>query len=323
MTDVFQQPVQTMTVEERLLASDVYRAVQDYSRYDKRGMQSAEYRVGISDLGFCSERTRRMLLQMDPDDTDVLAAFTGTALGDHIERAVAKAHPEWLIQQTVTVPLRGERAVYHVSGHPDIVDPSGRLIDVKTTRGLEIVRRKGASQQQQYQRHCYAKGAWLAGMFGDIPLEQVEVANLWMDRACDDKEFHVHMEPYSEDMVTEATMWLDDVVYAYAHGQDARKEPPREMCAKVCGFFSTCRALDTDVDGLITDETVLAAIDMHQEAMELERQAKRLKSQARANIPPTLVGSTGEYSVRWVHVNGTHVEYDRAGYDRLDVKAVK
>lgn len=323
MTDLIEpSPVQAMTVEEALLASDVYQAVQDYSRYDERGMQSKEYRVGISDLGFCSERTRRMLMQMDPDDSDLLPAFAGTALGDHLERAVARAHPDWIVQTAVTVPLQGEIATYNVSGHPDVVDPSGRLIDFKTTRGLEVVRRKGASQQQQFQRHCYAKGAWLAGMFGDIPLEQVEVANVWMDRACEDREFHVHMEPYSEEIVDQATWWLDEVVHAYKTDSEARKEPPREMCAKACGFFATCRALDTDVTGLLTDDTVLASVGMYQEAQDLEREAKRLKSQARANLDG-VSGSTGEFAVRWVWVNGAHVEYDRQGYEKLDVRRIK
>lgn len=317
-------PHRGMTPGEQTLATEIYEAIQYYSRCDDRGMQSAEYRVGISDLGFCSERTRRMLSHQDPDDSDLLPAFLGTAIGDHLERAMQFRWPEAKIQTKVVVPLYGEGGIYNITGHPDIVFPEGMVLDGKTTRGLEVVRRKGPSQQQQFQRHCYAKGAWLAKMFDDdVALEDVVVGNVWVDRAGDDKEVHVQTEPYSELIVEAATMWLDEVVYNWQHEQEARKEPPREMCAKVCGFYSTCRQLDTDVEGLLSDDTVLAAVDMYQEGKELMREGKRLQDQAKGNIPQSLQGSTGEFAVRWVWVNGSHVEFDREGYHRLDVRKVK
>jgi len=323
VTDIDIEPTRWRTMDEveQGLADRIYRAIMDASLYSLRGQQAAEFRVGISDLGYCSERTRRMLAQQIPEETDVLAAFVGTAIGDHVEAACEAAWPEALRNQTVNVTLVGDGGTYRVMGHPDLVLPWG-IIDVKTDRGLAVVRRVGPSQQQQFQRHCYAKGAWEAGMFGDRPLSQVQVANVWVDRAADEKQVHVNLEPYDELVVEAATMWLDDVVYAYTNGQEARKEPPREVCAVTCGFYGDCRARDTDVSGLLTDDTVLTSVEMYREGLDLEKRGSQLKDQARAHLQG-IQGSTGEYSVRWVHVNGSHVEYERGSYEKLDVRRIK
>ena len=44
---------------------------------------------------------------------------------------------------------------------------------------------------------------------------------------------------------------------------EALKEPPREVCAATCGFFKGCREWETDVEGLLTDDTVLEAVTKH------------------------------------------------------------
>jgi hypothetical protein len=309
-----------MNEEEQALAATVYEAIQLSSNYSHRSMQARAFQVGISDLGWCSERTRRMLQQETPDDSDALAAFIGTAIGDHVERAVTDAWPHAIRQAGVSVTLQGERGVYNISGHPDLL-VDNTVIDVKTARGLGVARRTGPSQQQQFQRHCYAKGAVESGLLTG-PLDKVKVANVWIDRAADEHEAHVHMEPYSEQVVESAGWWLDDVVYAYVHGEEARKEPAREVCEKVCGFYSTCRAMDTDVEGLLTDDETLAAVDMFSEGTRLEREGKRLKDQARSHLSG-ITGSTGEYTVRWTHINESEVAYTRGGYERLDIRRVK
>jgi hypothetical protein len=312
-----------MYPEETALADDFYAAVQDASLYSERSLQAAAFHAGVSDLGFCSERTRRMIAQQVPAQTDYLDAFIGTAIGDHVEQAYAVKHPEVIVQPEVMVTLYGDGGVYELLGHPDIVDPAGKIIDIKTKRGLSVVRRTGPNQQQQFQRHCYAQGAFEAGLFhDDVKLEDVQVANVWVDRAADDREFYAHMEPYSSGMVGAAALWLDDVVYAYLHDQSARKEPAREVCARWCGFYQDCRMLDTDVEGYLTDDEVLTGVDLYQEAKDLERKAAKMKDAAKAALTG-VAGSTGKYSVRWIHVNGGHVEYDRDSYERLDIREVK
>jgi hypothetical protein len=309
---------------EQWLADSVYQAIQNASNQSERSQQSQDFRIGISDLGYCSEKVRRMVAGIAEPVTDKLPAFIGTAVGSFVEMACTDLWPNAIVQAAVEVTLVGDGGSYVVTGHPDLILPEeGLLIDFKTTRGLQTVRRLGPSTQQQYQRHCYALGAFNAGLFApELTLDKIEVANVWLDRAADDRELYVHMEPFSQNVVDEAAMWVDDVVYAYLHDQPARKEPAREVCARTCGHFADCRALDTDVEGLLTDDTVLVSVDLYREALDLERKARAMKDVAKSNLTD-VTGSTGKFTVRWVHVNGSHVEFDRDPYDRLDIRTMK
>jgi len=317
-----------MDDQEQALADDLYRAIQMYTTHDERGMQAKRYRVGISDLGYCSERTRRMLAQEDPDDSDMYLAFIGTALGDHFEKAVKKAYgSEVLIQPTCNLVLTSDTHTYEIPGHPDIVFPhKGMVLDGKTARGLSLAERNGADRQKRYQRHGYAKGLWQDGVFGDIPLEEILVGNVWMDRAGDDKRLHVELEPFSEDVIFEATEWLEEVILAFTSGEPARKEPPREVCEKTCGFFSTCRAYDSDVQGLLTDEVVLSAIAQYQEGQDLASVGRRLQEQAKAaleEIDGYAIVDGQRYQLRHTHINETVIpEQRRRGYDKISLKKV-
>lgn len=312
-----------MNDDEKYLAGTIYDAMMDMSNKSARSEQSREFRVGLSDLGFCSERVRRMLDGQVPEDTDALKAWIGTALGDHAEQAAMRAWPHAVRQATVEVTLYGETREYRITGHPDLILPDeGVLIDFKTAYGLATAERTGPSASQQFQRHCYAKGAWETGLFGSIPLEAVQVANVWIDRAGIEQRVHVQMEPFDPDKVREAGLWLDDVVYAYLQGEEARKEPPRDMCATICGFYGVCRAYDTDVEGKLSDPVTVSAVAMYREGIELERQGARLKDQAKEHLRG-VEGSTGEFMVRWTHVNEVTVpETTRKGYDKLEVRAL-
>jgi hypothetical protein len=310
-----------MTADEAELADMVDSAIIEYDRERPRSKQTREFRVGMSELGFCSERTRRMLAGITPEPTDNLAAFIGTAIGDYVERAVFKAYPGVLRQVEVTTVLATDQRTYTLTGHPDLVFPWG-VVDVKTVNGLEAVRRTGPSTQQQYQRHGYALGAHAAG-FLTRPLHEVKVANVWFDRSAEDNKCHVQMETFDPEILSEAGRWLDDVVYAYLNDEPAQKEPPRNMCEVACGHFSTCRLFDTDVEGLITDEPTLTAIDMYREGLELEAEGARLKKEARPMLKG-VSGSDGTWMVRWVHVEGgtviparTTKSYERLNFSRL------
>lgn len=312
-----------MSSESELLAKRVYDAIQQASNHSARTLQgSRDFRVGVSDLGFCSERVRRVLDQQVPEETDSLEAFIGTAVGDHVEQAYLAQFPDAICQAEVSITLEGESGrTFVIPGHPDLIHEN-KLVDVKTVFGLEVIKRIGPSQSQQFQRHCYAKAAHEAGLFGDLPLEDVLVANVWIDRSGKTKEAYVHMEPYDEGQVQAAAQWLDDVVYAYLQGEEARKEPPRELCAGYCGFYRVCRAHDTDVEGLIQDATLLSAIDVYREGQDLERRGRALKKEASGQLQG-VSGSTGEVTVRWVRVNESVVpEFTRQAYDKLDVRKI-
>jgi hypothetical protein len=311
-----------MTPDEEALAAQVWDAVQSASNFSERSQQSADFRIGISDLGFCSEKVRRMVAGIPEPVTDKLPAFIGTALGDHMEQACMAIWPDAIRQAEVQVTLQGDGGTYILSGHPDLLLPEGMVIDFKTSRGLGKVRRTGPSQQQQFQRHCYALGAWESGAFGNCALVDVQVANVWLDRAGDERFPYVHMEPYSPDVVVQAGMWVDDLVYAYRNDIPARKEPPIEMCRKTCGHYEDCRAGDGDLGGLLTDDEVLVSVDMYNEALAMEKLARQMKDEAKAELQG-INGSTGKFSVRWVHTAGGHVEFDRKPSERLDIRPLR
>lgn len=314
-----------MDETETDIAKRVYQAINDHSNYDERSQQSAEFRFGISDLGWCAEKSRRMLDHQTPEEEDALAAFIGTAIGKELEVAVLRVWPEAITQAEVEITLQGETRTYTLPGHPDIVIPEERMVlDGKTSFGLEVARRQGASRSQEFQRHCYGYACWEAGVFPEgTTAEQVRVGNIWVDRTAKEKAVHVQVVPLDLDIVRAAGEWLDEVVYAYLNEQEAAKEPPREMCAVTCGFFRVCRAYDTDVEGLLTDETVLTSVAMHAEGAKLVSQGNTLKKQAEYHLQG-ITGMTRNHSVRWVHVNETEMRaYTRKGYDRLEVKPIR
>lgn len=312
-----------MNDEEQALALSIYQAVNKASTFSERSQQSASFRIGVSDLGYCSEKVRRMLAGIPEPVTDKLPAFIGTAIGDHVEQAIIKnLWPDAIRQATVTLDLQGERGqTYTLTGHPDLIEPSGILLDVKTSRGLSVAERNGPSLQQQFQRHCYALGAWLADLFDpEVTLDDVRVANVWFDRAGDTRRCHVNMEPYSPDMVTQAGFWVDDLVYAYLHQQEARKEPAIPVCQATCGHFADCRAPEAlTAAGFLDDPDIVTAAQIYRDALDMEREAGRMKDEARSTLAG-VEGSTGKYHVRWVHINGGHVEYERKPSDRLEVR---
>lgn len=314
-----------MNEQEQKIATLLYDCVQQFTTNTARGQQAREFKVGISDLGWCSERVRRMLDQQVPGDSDMLKAFIGTALGDHVEQAVEMNYPGRVIRQAeVTITLQGDVYTYDIPGHPDLVFPDeGIVLDCKSSDGLSLARRLGADRQKQFQRHGYGLGAWEAGLFGDIPLADVQVGNVWIDRSGDEQELHVELEPYSEDIIHEAGQWIDGVVYAYRNGEEAAKEPAREVCRVTCGFFAECREWQTDVSGLLEDPEVLTAIEMYVEGLKMEKEGRMLKDQAKP-VLKGMSGSTGSHTLRWVHVDESLVpEHRRRGYDKIDLKPTK
>lgn len=318
-------PQRGMSDAEQALSQTFYEAVQSWTTESERSRQARALEIGVSDLGWCSEFMRRTLDGQVPEEVDMLPAFLGTAIGDHFEQAVVAKYPNVLRQQEVTVTLKGESGqVYDISGHPDLILPEeGIVVDEKAPHGLQLARRMGADQQKSFQKHLYALGSWEKGYFGDRPLEEVQVANLWIDRSGVEREFHVQLEPFDPGVVDLAAQWVDEVVYAYVNGQEARKEPAREVCAKTCGFFRVCRAYDTDVSGRLTDPEVLEALHMYVEGKEMASAGEKMKKQAKAALKG-FEGSDGQYALRWTWVNETVVSgFTRRGYHKIDIQDLK
>ena len=309
-----------MNPTEQNLADTMYAAMMESMHKSDRSAQAQKFRVGVSDLGYCSERLRRFLNRETPDTTDMLAAWVGTWLGEGLEQTLEQhLSSDVITQASVEVHLQGDQGEYIIPGHPDIVLPDDDiLLDCKTAFGLEWPKRTGFDdRQKKYQRHLYAHAAIEEGWL----TPNCQVGNVWIDRSAHDKELLVRLEPFDPDVITEATAWLDEVIYNWQHRTVAPKEPPREMCT-ACGFFTDCRGGDSDAEGLLTSPEVLAAVDMHLEATQMEKKAKQLKAQAK-DVLSGVEGSTGKYTVRWVKVGPADVNYTRAGYEKLSLTKMK
>jgi hypothetical protein len=306
------------------IAERVRLSVNQWSNSTERSEQAAEFRLGPSDVGYCSERVRRMLdRQVPTDPVDWQAAFIGTVLGDGLETAYKAMYPDALTQAEFTVTIETDTRTFTMLAHADLILPGeGTVLDFKAKNGLEMARRYPVPQSHHFQRTLYALGAHQAGYFGDRPLEDVKVGNIYYDRSGVEATPHVQVEQFSHDVLYEAISWLDEVVYSFLNGEEARKEPAAETCAKHCGFYSVCRAYDTDVEGVIRDPEKLTAIEMALEARELESRAKRLKNQAQVALKDT-EGHTETHSLRWTQINGGRVEYERPTYLRMDLRKRK
>lgn len=317
------KPSRDMGEEEAALAKRIDGAIQRAATHTDRGQQAAEFRVGISDLGYCSERTRRMLDHQVPEDSDMFKAWIGTALGDALEDAVVAAFPGAIKQSEVTVTLVGDKRTFQVLGHPDLILPEeGIVLDGKSAFGLNLARRMGADQQKQFQRHGYGAGAWDAGFFGDLGLKDVRVGNVWLDRSGVESSVHVQLEPFDFQVLFEATHWLEEVIEHYIAGTEAQKEPPREVCASTCGFFSVCRALDTDVTGLLEGRETIEAVQLYLDGKKMASEGEKFKREAKAALDG-VSGSTGQHTVRWVSVDEVQVKAGvRRAHKRLDIRAI-
>lgn len=115
-----------MDYTEQNISNLIYNTIQNESNYSERSMQSKENRLGISDLG--QDRWHALMKIRQVPETDVkdsTAAWLGTVIGDALEKALAKHHPDWIFQSTVEFNL--DLPDYDMSlalpGHPDIIVP--------------------------------------------------------------------------------------------------------------------------------------------------------------------------------------------------------
>jgi hypothetical protein len=153
---------------------------------------------------------------------------------------------------------------------------------------------------------------------GRLPQDAL-CALVYLDRS--GKETHPHAEvwQYHPSLLDPIVEWVDDVLYAVGHDEEASKDKPREFCWAACPYVTDCRGADTDVTGLITDEDQLLAVKAYKEASGRYRAADRDRSTA-ADALRGVSGSTGEDVVRWVNVPEQTIEsFNRRGYERLSI----
>lgn len=315
-----------MSEIEASASASVYDAIQNASNGTDRSKQQQDFYIGVSNLGHCKQYAKLLMTQTPfSDERDKTPAFFGSVSGDAIEAQLRLDHPDWLIQGNATfhLPSGGE-----VGGHFDVVvtadaateeHPQG-VRDLKSKDKLATVKRMGQSRQQLFQLHGYAKAGIDAGLF-DLT-KPIYVMNIFYDRSGSDREPYTIASVYDPDVVTFIDEWVNDVKYAVINGEDAEREMPRDWCASWCEYFTVCRGDDTDVEGLIEDPDVVAAINAYAEATKAESAAKKLKTSLKPFLQDRS-GSTGAFKLRWVEIGESEISFTRAAYSKLDIRPVK
>lgn len=313
------------------IAATVRAAIDTSMRHSERSSFSNEKKIGVSDIGHCREYARRMIVgeEFTDEQDSYAAAFIGTAVGDYAEDAVnAILVKPGIKQMEVTVQLElGEGYVLKLIGHPDMVFPktdteaefSNQVWDFKTKDGLAVVRRSGFERRQRFQVTLYAKALIDLGLLD----EDATLALVGIDRSGRDPEPYVEEWTYDPAILEEAMEWFRDVLYAVAHGEEAAKDKPRDWCLSFCPYATGCRLGDTDVEGFITDDLVLKAIEAYNAGHAMEKEGKLLKAAAKSDLE-NVSGHTPTHTLRWIHINESTVPAStRAAYERLDLRPRK
>lgn len=312
-----------MSKDIKVLGPLLTSTIKAYGEGSERSMQSAEGRIGPSDLGFCRQKATLMTKGVEQSDsTSIAAAQIGTAIHAYIADALRQFFPNWIVDnQRVTAVFPSG---VEVSGTPDIIAPDfNAVIDVKTVDGFEWVKRTGVSQNHKFQRHAYAMGAIAAGLLDED--EPIYVGNLYIDRSGKEHEPLLIIEPYDPMLTQEIDAWIDDVLYAVRTGEDASRDIPAPICEKICSHFTVCRGGLPVAEGqeFIDDPTLVEALHMYIEARDTEKAAAAQKKAAQI-ILDGVNGTDGEWQIRWTRINATTVAAsERPAYDRMDVRRVK
>lgn len=301
----------------------ISNAIRSYGINAPRSKQSRDGILGPSDLGFCRQKAALVTKGVErTDEVSIAAAQVGTAIHEYVGKALKQAYPHWFIDEhriTATLPSNVE-----ISGTPDIIAPDlNAIIDIKTVDGFEWVKRAGTSQNHKYQRHMYALAAIQNGLLDGT--KTVHVGNLYIDRSGKEAEPLLLIEPMDYGLTNEIDSWIQDVIYAVKNGEDAMRDIAAPVCERICEFFTVCRgALEVHDGGIfIDDPELLSAVDMYNEARDMEKQAKQMKDEAGAMLAG-VNGSTGQWNVRWVEVQPTRVEsFEKKGYMRIDIRKAR
>jgi hypothetical protein len=296
--------------------------IRQHSDSHGRAAQSRAGILGISDIGNCREFARlKTIGHPESDRRSMWKANVGTAIHAYIDDAMKAQYGDDVLTGVTVNCTYPNGAV--LPGHPDLVFPSSNLVvDIKTVDGLHAVRKAGPTDRQWQQVMGYAKGLMDDETFDAS--KTVRCALVYADRSGREDELLSFEREYDPVVIAEASHWLEDVIYAAQHGEQASKDRPYDFCENYCEYFTDCRAADAAPEGgLIEDEDAVLAAKMYLEGHDLERKGKAMKNEAKSHLDG-VTGSTGDITVKWTTVGPSEVPATvRSGYTRLDVKPVK
>jgi hypothetical protein len=302
-----------------LLQEQVSKALHARMAESDRSEWSASHKIGVSDIGHCREYLRRIIMAepFSDEQDDYSAAFMGTAIGALAEEAMERAFPGDRTQLSVTVNLQIGDYLLQIPGHPDWVH-GDTLVDFKTKDGLGVVKRAGPTEQQWFQVALYAKALIDKG---ELPVD-CWLSLVFIDRSGREKEPVAFSRRFDQALVEEAMRWLEDVIYAIQHGEEASRDKPRDWCFSACPYATACRGTDTDVEGVIDDPLVIEAKRVYLETAEILKAAEKDKKSA-LSVLKGRHGVIDGYVLRWVDIPATEIKPGyRAGYSRISLKPV-
>jgi hypothetical protein len=304
------------------VAALVKSAVMSYDANRPRSIQAREGVIGPSDLGFCKQKALLTLRGVPYSDSrSIWPAVVGTAVGEFVEAALKQMFPHWIVGSIDGVRLGyelGNGAV--VTGTGDVIAPDfNAAFDLKTKDGLILVKRKPPTRNYRYQRHAYVRGAVQAGLLD--PDKPLYVGNIYLDRSGKDDDPYVQLEEVDPTLDDEITAWVDDVIYARLHNEDAEREVAPAVCEKICEFFTVCRGTLPVSDGLevFEDEETLDALEVYITSRETGKVMKAQMEEAAGYLR----GKNGighGHQVRTTFIPATN---SKAEHDRLEVTPIR
>jgi hypothetical protein len=288
-----------------ILAPDEYaqQFTFDLSVYDllsPRSQHSDDGGVGASSFG-CREEMRHILLKHERTDSpDKTAAIIGSYIDAGIKQSRKAANPGLIVDAEYVCTLPNG---FSFPVHPDEVDPDEPSVtDYKTKNGLAAIRRGFADESYRIQRHIQGLAAIQAGVVD----ESVIVRNVFIDRSGADPHAHVEQEPFSWDVIGQATEFVNDVLYAIKHNETTVCDRPRSFCERYCAFYTMCRGHEIEDDNTpITDPRLARMVAAYMEAETQEKQAKELREALRTDLSG-LTGVTDNHRIVSTWVNAAN-----------------
>lgn len=310
------------TPDVQAMSSLVRTAVRSWDANRPRSIQGRSGKIGFSSLGFCHQYALLTMQEVPATDADrVWPAVVGSAVGDVVEKALSWVKPTWPTQVPLTATFSNGASL---TGHADLVVPDDNVVwDVKSKDGLAKARRNPWSLNYDYQTWGYVLAGIQSGLLDkDRPAWQ---GLIYVDRSGEEDTPFCVVKQWLPTKEAEIVAWIDDVIYAHLHGEDAARDIPAAVCEQICELYTACRGAleDTRSQGVYDDPYVVDAVRDYVQAGREMRDAINLRDDARKRLVG-VEGISDGYQVRWTHVEPTTVDaFTKAGHDRIDVRKAR